>query len=80
MSHQFVASWPIEDDLMTLAQARTEAEKDLPDLLVEHNVVLLGEPAWRLADAVTVGRPASDGIVLVASTPAAPWQQPVRKP
>lgn len=72
-AHTFMASWPIEDQDMTLAQAQAEAERVLPDLLVEQTAVLVGEPSWRLADAREVGRPESDGIVLVMTAPAAPW-------
>lgn len=78
MSHVFIASWPVEDLDMTLAAACAEAEPYLPDLLFEHNAVLVGEPSWRLADAREVGRPDSDGIVLVMTCAAAPWVDPTR--
>lgn len=72
-AHTFVGTWPIEDQDMTLADAIKIGERLLPDLLVENETVLIGEPSWRLADAETVGRPASDGCVLVMTAPAAPW-------
>lgn len=73
----FRASWPLDDEHLDRTQAELAAIawRYVPDLLLENDAALVdgATPRWRIADAETVDRPASDGLVLIMEAPARPW-------